>query len=106
MNSKNEEGKMVKKCGDAGLLKMKGACGEEVSLEEAFRCIGCGKWFHLDCIWDHFEQEEGQDRARFYLKKIQERAKDKLTKRYCRLGLERVKPSITWPWDKLSSSQQ
>lgn len=91
---------MEKECGQAGegiRLLMVGACGKPVSIEEAYRCIGCGKWFHLDCIFNHFEQEEGQDNARYYLKKIEERTKDNIVKRYCRLGLERKKPSITFP---------
>jgi hypothetical protein len=95
---------MKKQCGQAGngvYLLMKGGCGKDMDIEETYRCIGCGKWFHLDCIFNHFEQEEGQDYARYYLKKIQERTKDNIIKRFCRLGLERKKPTITLP--KLTS---
>ena len=90
---------MDKECGQAGgniSLLMKGACGKQVDLEESYRCIGCGKWFHLECIYKHFKEEEGQDQARFYLKKIQERTKDNMVKRYCRKGLERQKPTISF----------
>lgn len=85
------------KCGDANpkgnvAFYYKGACHKDVSLEEAYRCTGCGGRFHLDCIFNHFEQEEGHDVARNALKKIQERTKDNMVKRWCRQGLERNKP--------------
>lgn len=67
--------KIIKECGQAGSgisLLMKGACGKEVDIEEAFRCTGCGKWFHLDCIFSHFELEEEASRAHNALKKIKE----------------------------------
>lgn len=91
---------MKKECGQAGngiYLLMKGGCGEEVSIEDSYRCTGCGKWFHLDCILKHFELEEGHDNARYYLKKIQERTTDNMVKRYCRRGLEKQKPTISFP---------
>ena len=96
-----------KECGQAGIgisLIMKGGCGKEVEMEKAFRCIGCGKWFHLECIYKHFELEEGQDNARYYLKKIQERTKDNMTKRYCKKGLERQKPTISLSFPTLKNN--
>lgn len=82
------------KCGDANpkgniALFYKGGCKKPLKIEEAYRCVGCGGYFHLDCILKHFELEEGHDNARYYLKKIQERTKDNMVKRYCRLGLEK-----------------
>jgi len=41
------------KCGDAnpeGNIAMffKGGCGKELDIMEAYRCTGCGGYFHLD----------------------------------------------------------
>jgi len=91
---------MKKECGQAGNginLLMKGGCGKQLEIKDAYRCTGCGKWFHLDCIHKHFQLEEHNDDARFYLRKIQERTKDNMIKRYCRKGLEIKKPTITLP---------
>lgn len=90
--------KLIKHCGEVGgnvSLLMKGGCGKPVDLEDAYRCTGCGKWFHLDCIFNHFEQEH--DDARYYLKLIEDRTSDPINKKYCKLGLERKKPSISLP---------
>lgn len=63
------------KCGDANpngnvWMFAKGGCGKEVELKDAYRCTGCGVFFHLDCIFNHFEMEKGADYARNALKKI------------------------------------
>ncbi len=63
------------KCGDANphgniAMTSKGGCGKELDILDAYRCTGCGVHFHLDCIYKHFEEEEGHDVARNALKKI------------------------------------
>jgi len=68
---------MKVKCGDASgggniAMSYKGGCGEELDIKDAYRCVGCGGWFHLDCILKHFQEEEGHDVARYNLKKIKE----------------------------------
>jgi len=82
------------KCGDAnpkGNVGMfyKGACKKELKMENAYRCVGCGGWFHLDCILKHFELEEGHDNARNALKKIKDYTKDKYIIGLCSKGLEK-----------------
>ena len=62
-------------CGDANpngniSLTSKGGCGKELDIIDAYRCTGCGVYFHLDCIYKHFEEEEKHDVARNCLKKI------------------------------------
>lgn len=105
-----------KHCGKVGgdiHLMVKGGCAKPVELEKAYRCVGCGQWFHLDCLYNHFEQEEGNDNARFHLKKILDYADAYLPignetmqkkhapflviKEYAEKGLERVKPTISFP---------
>lgn len=63
------------KCGDANpngnvYFTAKGGCMKEVDLKDAYRCTGCGVFFHLDCIFNHFEMEAGHDYARNALAKI------------------------------------
>jgi hypothetical protein len=92
-SSKGEK-KIVVKCGDAnpnGNIYMfyKGGCKEEVSKLEAYRCTGCGGWFHLDCIFKHFELEAGHDFARNALAKIKNRTKDNVVKSWCDYGLQK-----------------
>lgn len=82
------------KCGNANpkgniALYYKGSCREEVKITDAYRCTGCGGWFHLDCILKHFEEEEGHDVARNALKKIKDSTKDKRITALCKQGLER-----------------
>lgn len=65
------------KCGDANpngnvYFFAKGGCGKEVDLKDAYRCTGCGVFFHLDCIFKHFEMEAGHDYARNALAKIRD----------------------------------
>lgn len=62
------------KCGDANpkgniALKYKGGCGEELNMEDAYRCTGCGGWFHKECILKHFKLERKHDVGRNDLKK-------------------------------------
>jgi len=64
-------------CGDANphgniAMTSKGGCGKELDIRDAYRCTGCGVFFHLDCIYNHFEEEEGHDVARNALKKIKQ----------------------------------
>ena len=73
------------KCGDANpngnvWFKAKGGCMEELDIKDAYRCTGCGVFFHLDCIFEHFEQEEGHDYARNSLKNIRDLAVRSLVK--------------------------
>lgn len=63
------------KCGDANpngniSLFYKGGCKQELNIEEAYRCVGCGGWFHYECILSHFRLERGHDNARYSLEKI------------------------------------
>jgi len=57
------------KCGNANpkgniALKYKGGCGKELDIKDAYRCVGCGGWFHKDCIIEHFKQEKSHDWGR------------------------------------------
>lgn len=85
------------KCGDANIggnvaLFYKGGCQKDVGIQEAYRCVGCGGYFHYECILKHFELEEGHDNARNALRKIKEVIENvngnKLIIRYCNEGLE------------------
>ncbi len=63
------------KCGDANphrniAMTSKGGCGKKLDILDAYRCTGCGVYFHLDCIYKHFEEEENHDVARNALKRI------------------------------------
>lgn len=65
------------RCGDAnpgGGIKFlfKGGCDKELETEDAYRCVGCGGYFHRDCIFNHFESEAGHDYSRFALRQIAE----------------------------------
>jgi hypothetical protein len=64
-------------CGDAnpdGNIAMffKGGCGKELKIEDAYRCAGCGGYFHRDCLFEHFELEAGHDYSRNALKRIKD----------------------------------
>jgi len=88
-------------CGDANPkgnigLYFKGCCKKKLPIEEAYRCTGCGGWFHRDCIFEHFEKEERHSSAHNALKKIQDYCNncegniDKLIIRgLCNHGLDR-----------------
>lgn len=57
------------KCGDANpngnvALTYKGGCMGKLDLKDAYRCTGCGGWFHKDCIFKHFELEKEHDFGR------------------------------------------
>ena len=64
------EDKMNKiQCGNANpkgnvSLFYKGGCKKELELKDAYRCTGCGGWFHKECILKHFELEREHDYGR------------------------------------------
>jgi len=65
---------MKVKCGDAnprGNIEFtyKGGCKKELDTTETYRCVGCGGWFHKECIIKHFELEKDHDYGRNELKK-------------------------------------
>jgi len=89
--------KVLVKCGDANpkgnvMLTYKGGCTKELDVTEAYRCVGCGGWFHLDCILKHFQLEEGHDISRTALKKIRKLTRSKKIKNLCNEGLKPTKP--------------
>lgn len=90
---------MIKvKCGDANpnnnvKLVYKGGCDKELDITEAYRCVGCGGWFHLDCILKHFELERDHDFARNAIGEIKKLTKNKTILKLCELGLTRTKPN-------------
>lgn len=54
------------KCGDANprgnvMMTYRGGCRGELEIEDAYRCTGCGGWFHKECIIKHFEMEKAHD---------------------------------------------
>lgn len=72
------------KCGDANpggnvALSYKGGCGKEADLKDMYRCVGCGAWFHLDCIKKHFELEKDHDVGRQELRDKLQRCVDVMT---------------------------
>jgi len=73
-------------------ITYKGGCRKELNIKEAYRCVGCGGWFHLDCILKHFELEAGHDVARNALKSIHRRTTDEKIKTLCDKGLKPTKP--------------
>lgn len=82
------------KCGDANpkgniSLIYKGGCGKELDIKDAYRCTGCGGWFHLNCIFKHFELEEGHDFARNAIKKIRDYTDDENILKFCAEGLRK-----------------
>lgn len=101
-----EKQKIIKvTCGDANTngniaFTYKGGCRGELDITEAYRCVGCGGWFHLDCILKHFELEEGHDNARCSLKGIKDIAEININSgevfktihSLCEKGLEKTKP--------------
>jgi hypothetical protein len=59
----------IVKCGDANpkgniSLIYKGGCGEILPMHAAYRCTGCGGWFHINCIFKHFKLEKECDWGR------------------------------------------
>ena len=84
-------------CGDATKngnveLTYKGGCRKQLDITEAYRCIGCGGYFHYDCIMKHFEEEEAHDVARNALKKIKINTDDHKILLFCEEGLRRKQP--------------
>lgn len=66
---KLERRKDIHICGEANKggnvqLTYRGGCGEVVILDDAYRCGGCGGWFHKDCMYKHFELERNCDYGR------------------------------------------
>ena len=62
------------KCGDANpkgnvSFLYKGGCGKELNIKDAYRCTGCGGWFHKKCILKHFKLEKTHDFGRNSLRK-------------------------------------
>jgi len=56
-------------CGNANpkgnvALTYKGGCGKKLDTTKAYRCTGCGGWFHKECILKHFELEKDHDYGR------------------------------------------
>jgi len=91
------------KCGDANpngniSLFYKGGCKSVLPKAVAYRCVGCGGWFHLECILRHFELEKNHDNARNALRKtikyvdLQRLKGHTINKQYliglCKKGLE------------------
>jgi hypothetical protein len=89
---------MIKvKCGDANpkgniQFTYKGGCDKELDIREAYRCVGCSGWFHLDCILKHFELEKDHDVARNAIYKIKRRTKDTAIIKLCDEGLRSARP--------------
>lgn len=87
------------KCGDANpfgniSLFYKGGCKKEVEIEKAYRCVGCGGWFHYECILKHFEMEAEHDNARNALRNIKDYVENndviysERIEKLCQKGLE------------------
>ena len=38
-----------------GALMDAGGCGRTIVWTAAYRCVDCGRWFHHDCLREHFE---------------------------------------------------
>ena len=60
-------------CGNANpkgniWLNYKGGCRKWIDIKDSYRCVGCGGWFHKECIVKHFELEEEHDIGRNNLK--------------------------------------
>jgi hypothetical protein len=56
-----------KLCGNAGsnvYLTYKGGCRKPLAMKDAYRCGGCGGWFHKECLYKHFELEKEHDYGR------------------------------------------
>lgn len=66
MTTKQKE---IIQCGNANpngnvSLFYKGGCKQKLKKSEAYRCVGCGGWFHKECILKHFELEKEHDYGR------------------------------------------
>ena len=71
-------------CGDANPkgnvdFFYKGGCRKDLKIKEAYRCVGCGSRFHLDCIKKHFELEKDHDIYRQELRHQLEKCKSVMT---------------------------
>src|SRR4051812_3569247 len=98
-------------CGDANPngnigFRFKGGCMKPSTFEEMYRCTGCGGRFHRDCIFEHFEKEEGHSIAHNALAKIREAIDDahamntdiprSLIREWCEDGLSRKQERISF----------
>ena len=66
--------KTIIECGNANpngniSLFYKGSCKKDIDKLEAYRCTGCGGWFHKECILKHFKLEARHDWGRVEEKK-------------------------------------
>lgn len=80
MNQQQEQLMAPTRCGDAnpngGIeFNFSGACKKDIPLKDAYRCTGCGGWFHRDCIFEHFEREKNHGTAHNALARIRDIAK-------------------------------
>lgn len=94
-------------CGDAnpkGNLSMwfKGSCKDLLKPDDAYRCTGCGGYFHRDCIFNHFEQEENHSKTHKALRDILNIANAEMDGTslakiafICRQGLDRSQEKIS-----------
>jgi len=83
-------------CGDANQggnieITYKGGCRKKINIKDAYRCVGCGGWFHLDCIIKHFQLEECHDNARRALAIIRKSTRSAVIRRLCEEG---IKPTV------------
>lgn len=102
------------KCGNANpngniALFYKGGCKKELKIEDAYRCTGCGGWFHIECILEHFRLEQKHDVGRNNLKedikgilrKIIKKEFPKGKRKWCFECAKRIKKDILIEIDKL-----
>jgi hypothetical protein len=87
------------KCGDANpggnvFMRFKGGCGEELDIRDAYRCTGCGGFFHLDCIFKHFELENKHDYAHNSLRRLAKFIKKRLTDKDVASALRLIKKGL------------
>ena len=60
---------LTRECGNANpkgnvAMTYKGGCMKTIDIENAYRCTGCGGWFHKECILKHFKLEKNHDWGR------------------------------------------
>jgi hypothetical protein len=89
--------RLMVRCGDANpngnvALTYQGGCREELNIKDAYRCVGCGGYFHLDCILKHFELEKDHDVSRNALREILNTSKESNIRDIASKGMEPTKP--------------
>jgi hypothetical protein len=65
--SRNASGEVECGCANPNgnvALTYLGGCGKSLKMKDAYRCGGCGGWFHKECLYKHFEQEKEHDYGR------------------------------------------